>query len=286
MRKTYFAFNLIAIALLAALVLSAVEGCAPTVSQNPTSTSAPSVAVTSTFNPAEPTLVAPSGYRPVQAGDLVEGMHIGYQYILPSLQTPLVTAAFNENLQSFLFIKPEMNDELIAYFRELGGVARDIYAFDEDKAGQKEPQPVKIEANKPVEYVIIPLPDDDRAWSVTETQEGQIRTAYKLVRRKDGGLRFVDAYDKVALTAMRAINTTHNGTGAGLLFSSRLALLKLFLTDEKYQRGTDVIVRFPPDVKDYDARILKIDPSQQGLNRNQEWAIVSRPGAIPLGAPP
>ena len=240
---------------------------------------APTAVPTATPSPT-PSIVSATGYRPVQAGDVVEGVKIGYQYLLPSRERPVVVIAFGEQLLELMSIKPELADGLVAYIQELTKESRSIYAFDEADPSQNEPALLTLAANQPVEIVIIPIAEGPHVWSVTENQDGEVRAAYKLIRRKDGGLRFVDAYGTEALHSFTTL-VTLNGGGAGLVFSSRLALLRLILTDPAYQRGADVMASHPPAVSQYDSRILVIDPSQKGLAQDINWVIVSRPGPNP-----
>jgi hypothetical protein len=241
----------------------------------------PAPAAVPTPTPAPtPAIVSATGYRPVQAGDVVEGVKIGYQYILPSQEHPVVVIAFGERLVELVSVKPELSDGLVAYIQELVKEPRSIYAFDEADPSQNEPRLLTLAANQPVEIAIIPIAEGPHVWSVTESQDGEVRAAYKLIRRKDGGLRFVDAYDTSALQSFTTMMTL-NGSGAGLVFSSRLALLRLILTDPAYQRGADVMASRPPAVSQYDPRILKIDPSQEGIAQNTNWVLFSRPGPNP-----
>jgi hypothetical protein len=257
--------------LLASVIVSLCVACkSPAPAAVPTPTPAPT-----------PAIVSATGYRPVQAGDVVEGAKIGYQYLLPSQERPVVVIAFGEQLLELMSIKPELSDGLVAYIQELTKEPTTIYAFDEADPSQNEPKLLTLDANKPVEIVIFPIQQDfTHTWSVTETQEGEVRAAYKLIRRKDGGLRFVDAYGTEALNSFTTLITL-NGGGAGLVFSSRLALLRLILTDPAYQRGADVMASHPPAVSQYDPRILMIDPSQKGLAQDITWVLVSRPGPNP-----
>ena len=225
------------------------------------------------------TVVAPSGYRPLQASDSVEGVTIGYQYVLPSLEQPVVVIAASPYLLHFMNIKSGLSDGLVAYIRELPQ-GKSILAFDENDPKQKEPKTMTWDARKPVEIAFIPLPEDALAWSVTEEDGGEIQTAYKIIRRKDGGLRFIDAYGKNALYSASGLGT-NNGTGIGLMFSARLALLRMIFTDPRYQQGANVMTTFPPDYGQYDPRILKLDPSKEGLQINRDWVLVTIPGPNP-----
>jgi hypothetical protein len=257
MRKFICGFTLLSALLLAAC----------TTATTPVPTALPS---------GQPTITSPTGYRPVQSGDTIEGESIGYQYVLPSLEQPVVTIAASPFLQHFVAINPDLNDGLLAFIRELPGDKK-IYAFEEANPRQTTPQLVSWDATKPVEIVYIGLPRDKRDWSVTEEQDNQIEAAYKIVRRKDGGLRFIDAYGRNALFYSGAVWTT-NGTGIGLMLSSRLALLKMILNDQRYQTGKDVMQNYPPAYSQYDPRVLRIDPSKEGLSMNQDWALITFPG--------
>lgn len=230
-----------------------------------------------------PAIVSPSGYRPIQTGDEVEGVTIGYQFILPSIERPVVVIAASAYLLHFITVKAELVDGLVSYIQSLPK-DKSIYAFDENDPKQTEPKLMTWDATKPVEIVFIPLPEDKRSWSVTEG-DGAIEAAYKIIRRKDGGLRVVDAYGKNAIYSAGELPTI-NGTGMGLMFSARLALLKMILDDPRYQRGANVMTTFPPDYGQYDARVLVLDPSKEGTFINRDWVLVTRPGPNPgLAAP-
>ena len=259
-------FSLVSIALLVLLA-----GCVPPATPVPTTTPA--------GTPLSE-IVSPTGYRPLQPGDLVEGATINYHYILPSLEQPVVVVAFGQNLMQLVTVKPELSAGLVAYVQDLAQEPQSIYAFDEADPAQSEPKLLTWDASKPLEIAFIPIVEGQHNWSVTESQENEIRAAYKLVRRQDCGLRFVDAYDPLSLNSF-IIVTTRNGSGAGLVFSARLALLKLILTDATYQRGADVLLTQPPQTGQYDPRILKLDPARTGLDQNLDWALVSRPGPNP-----
>jgi len=226
-------------------------------------------------------IVSLSGYRPVQTGDVIEGAKIGYQYILPSPERPVVVA-FGEGMLELVSVKQQLQAGLIAYIQELVKEQRTLYAFDETDPNQTEPKSLTLAATRsePVEIVIIPLDDQPHTWSVTETEQGETRAAYKLIRRKDGGLRFVDAYGLEAMNSAATLATL-NGGGAGLVYSARLALLRLILSDARYQRGVDVMTSYPPTLNQYDPRILKIDPSLPGILQNTDWVLVSQPRPNP-----
>lgn len=245
----------------------------------------PAPIVAGTTLPSTPTARPLTGYRPLQNNDLVEGAKIGYLYTLPSPEQPAVTLAFGENMLELVSVKPQLRDGLVAYIRELAKEPRSVYAFDENTPDQAEPTLLLLQANRPIEIVFIPIAEGQHNWSVTETDQGEIRAAYKLIRRTDGGLRFVDAY---GLEAMHSFTTlfTLNGGGAGLVYSARLALLRLILSDPRYQRGVDVMASLAPPTGEYDSRILKLDPTQTGLAQDLDWVLVSRPGPNPgLPAP-
>ena len=241
-------------------------------------TPVPTLAPTPPPPTKRPEIVAANGYRPVQAGDLIEGSRIDFQYLLPSQEEPIVDIALGQDLLQMISIKPTLANGLVAYIQELVKEPRTIYGFDENDPKQTEPKQLTLEANQPVEFVYIYVPAESvHSWSVVEKDSGELRAAYKLIRRKDGGLRVVDGYD---LTALNSFNTTItlNGGGTGLAFSARLALLRAILNNPAYQRGENVMDTNPPDVSQYDPRILKIDPSQPGLFQNQDWVLVSRAG--------
>jgi len=227
-----------------------------------------------------PTIAASGGYRPLQVGDVAEGAVISYQYVLPSLDKPVVTLAFGPNLLQLILVKEENAEGLAAFVKELPK-DKQIYAFDESNPTQAEPKLTNWDVTKPVEFAFIPLPEaGEHFWSVTEGDDQGIHAAYKIVRRKDGGLRFVDAYGYVALQS--ANNTfTLNGGGTGLMFSARLAVMKTILSDTKYQRGTNVTSTFPIPLDQYDKRVLELDTSRTGLAMNRNWVLMSRPGPNP-----
>lgn len=240
---------------------------------------------TATPVPVQPTatprseVVSPSGYRPLQMGDPIEGVNVSYQYVLPSVEKPVVDIVLGPSLMQLIIPKPELITGVVSFIQEIQG-QKDIvtaYGFDEADPSQKEPKQLAIDMRKPVEIVFVPLTEGDHVWAVTETQDGMLRSAYKLVRRKDGGLRFVDAYDPLSLNSFTIV-LTRNGSGAGLVFSARVALLKLILSDPAYQRGADIMAARPPQASQYDSRILKLDPTRTGLDQNLDWALVSRPG--------
>ena len=230
--------------------------------------------------PHSPTIVSPTGYRPLQEGDTVEGAAISYQYVLPSLDQPVITVVFGNNLLQLIQIKPELSENLISFIQELARQPVPVLGYDEATPNQTEPKAITWDGKKPIEIVYIPIVEGSHFWSVAETDENGIQAAYKIVRRKDGGLRFIDAYGRLALASANTMITL-NGGGTGLLFSSRLALLKLILTNERYQRGINVFATNPVDHTAYDARILKLDPSRQGLAQDRDWVLFSRPGPDP-----
>ena len=223
-------------------------------------------------------LLLPGGYRPVQQNDFVEGAKIGYQYVVPSTDNPVAVIAFSEGLIQLMSIKTELRDGLVAYLQDIAKEAKPILAFDENDPTQKEPKTMTWDSKKPIEIVFVSIANNSQViWSMRETENAEIRAAYKLIRRKDGGLRFVDGYD---LTTVNSFNTmrTLNGGGTGLGLSARLALLRLILSDATYQRGENIMAIQPPRIEQYDSRILKIDPTQQGLAQDRDWVLVSRPG--------
>ena len=218
-------------------------------------------------------------YRPVQTGDTIEGVNIGYQYILPSQERPVLVIAASQFLLHFITIKEEMKNGLVAYAQDLPK-GNNINAFDENDTKQSAPKLMTWDASKPVEIVFIPLPEDQRTWSVTEEDENGIQAAYKIVRRKDGGLRFIDAYGKNALYSSEGLVTIY-GSGLGLMLSARLALLRTILTNPNYQRGKNVMITYPPDYAQYDSRVLILDPSKEGLQVNRDWVLMTLPGPNP-----
>ena len=253
---------------LAAVLLAACGG-APT----PT-------AVLPTVVPHSPTIVSPTGFRPLQEGDLVEGATISYHYTIPSLEQPVVNVAFSTNLLQLVQLKSELIESLTDYIREIIQSPAPVFAYDEATPNQTEPAPVTFDRTQPVQIVFIQLVEGTHFWSVTETDDKGVQAAYKIVRRKDGGLRFIDAYGQVALFSMNNLFTL-NGGGTGLVFSSRLSLLKLILKDQRYQKGANVFATFPIELDAYDPRILKIDPSRTGLAQDRDWVMVSRLGPNP-----
>ncbi len=234
--------------------------------------------------PPAPTVGQPTaitlqgGYRPIQPGDSVEGAPIGYHYVFPSLDQPVVVIAASPYLLHFVSVKPELAGGLVSYIKELAKF-QTVYAFDENDPSQTDPKLMSWDASKPVEVVFIPIQEGKHKWSVTDGDD-TVEDAYKIVRRKDGGLRFVDAYGKNALFSAGGMFTI-NGSGVGLMLSSRLALLKMILSDPKYQRGANVMAINPPSLDQYDPRIVKLDPSKEGLGKNRDWLLVSRPGPNP-----
>ena len=66
-----------------------------------------------------PEIVAANGYRPAQAGDLIEGSQIDYQYLLPSQGEPIVDIALGQDLLQLISIKPTLANGLVAYIQEL-----------------------------------------------------------------------------------------------------------------------------------------------------------------------
>jgi hypothetical protein len=254
-------------ALLAALCLTA-SACNPT-PQAPFPTTTPP--------PAPTAIVSSTGYRPLQTGDALEGTTISYMYVLPSVDQPIVDIAFGQSLMQLISVKTELTDELIAYFRDIAKEPKPIYAFEEADPAQTEPRLLTWNAALPIEVAFISLTKDRHSWCVTETQESEVMSAYKLVRRSDGGLRFIAAYNPIAVNSF-TILATRNGTGAGLVFSARLALLRTILSDPAYQRGADPFTSNPPVTAQYDPRALKLDAARVGLDQNVDWALVSRPG--------
>ena len=241
----------------------------------PTPTAAPTPTV-----PPQPTIASATGYRPIQTGDEVEGATISYQYVLPSLDEPVITIALANNLLQLVQVNPNLTNDLTAFARELAKQPAPVLGYDEATPNQTEPKAITWDGTKPIEVVFIPIVASPRFWSVTETDEKGVQAAYKIVRRKDGGLRFIDAYGQIALFSANNMITL-NGGGTGLMFSSRLALLKLILTNEKYQRGANVFADSPIDHTAYDPRILKLDPSRTGLAQDRDWVLISRPGPNP-----
>lgn len=241
----------------------------------------PTPLVEPTATPAQE-IVSPSGYRPLQTGDSVEGVAISYQYVLPSIEKPVVDFAFGPSLMQLVLPKPELISSTVSFIQEIQAKQDTlvVWAFDEADVAQTEPKQLAVDMRKPVEVVFLPMKETGQVWAVTESQDGMVRSGYKLVRRKDGGLRFVDSYDPPSLNSFTIV-VTRNGSGAGLVFSARLALLKVILSNPAYQRGADVMTADPPKPDQYDSRILKLDTTRTGLDQNVDWALVSRPGPNP-----
>jgi hypothetical protein len=238
----------------------------------PTPTPAPG----STTLVGQPTITALSGFRPLQTGDEIEGATIGYQFILPSQDRPAVVLAFSPYLLHFVLLNPDLSGGVVPFMASLPK-DKSIYAFDEADPNQFEPKLLTWDAGRPIEIAFISLTEGKHVWSVTEEEGGELQAAYKIVRRKDGGLRFIDAYGRNAIFSAGALST-QNGTGVGLILSARLALLRMILSDSRYQRGINVMETNPPALTQYDPRILKIDPSKSGLSMNQDWVLISQPG--------
>jgi hypothetical protein len=232
---------------------------------------------TPTPEPTPTPVMLTGGYRPVQRGDVIEGATIDFQYFLPSTDKPAVVTAFGQNLLQLIMINETMSNGLIDFAQELTKEPRKIYAFDENDPQQTEPKLVTIDPNKPLEVVFIRIEEGKHNWSAWEKQDTDTGVAYKLVRRKDGGLRFIDAYNQIAIFSANT-TFTYQGGGTGLMLSARLALLKTILTNEKYQRGENVMTNNPPTLDMYDPRILKINPNAIGIAQDEAWVIFSRPG--------
>ncbi len=238
-------------------------------------------APTPTF--ASPTVVSPTGYRPLQMGDTVEGVPIDYQYFMPSLDKPVLVVGVGREMLQLVIPRMERSDGLIAYIEEIRSLLRQgmtIYGFDENDLKQKEPRPLTFDGSKPVEIAYVPLKETGQSWGVTEGEGGIVFAAYKFVRRRDGGLRFVDGYDARTLN-FTGIYTLNLGTGGGLVLSTRLGLLRTILSDPTLQRGGNVFIGKTIPYTLYDARVIQIDPSKEGLAQNVDWAIMTRPGPNP-----
>ncbi len=263
--------SLILCALLGLLALAGCAAATPAVTVVPTPTSAPSI-------------VLAGGYRPLQSGDAVEGATIDYQYFLPSVDKPTLVLAFGQRMLTLVQVNPELSDGLVAYMSEVLAQTGSVMAYDEAEPAQAAPRAVTFDKTKPVEVAFIPLTEGQHAWSAFESADGETHTAYKIIRRKDGGLRFVDAYDIVVLQSYNNI-ITRLGNGTGLGFSARLAQLKQILADPFYQFGANVMQTRPPDVTKYDPRVLKVDTSKTGLDMNVTWVLLSRnaPSPVPIG---
>ncbi len=254
------------------ILFSVVSAILAACTANATPTSSPSATEQSTG------VVLPGGYRPVQQNDTIEGAPIGYNYIFPSSDQPVVVIAASPYLLHFVSVKPELAAGLVAYIKELGK-HQNVLMFDENDPNQTIPKIMSWDASKPVEIVYIPVQEGKHDWSVTDG-DGVVEDAYKIVRRKDGGMRFIDAYGRNALFTA-GTTATVNGSGVGLMLSSRLALLRLILSDPKYQRGANVLAISPPSLDQYDPRIVKLDPTKQGMAMNRDWILVSHPGPNP-----
>ncbi|MBI5035617.1 MAG: hypothetical protein HZB51_34425 [Chloroflexi bacterium] len=225
-----------------------------------------------------PSIVLAGGYRPPQQNDLIEGAKIGYHYVVPSDNNPVGVLAFGNGMIQLMSIKMELSNGLVAYLQDIAKENKPVLAFDEKDPSQKDAKVLSWDPKKPIEIIFIKLPDNSPSlWSVRETEDGELRTAYKFVIRKDGGLRFIDGYDLTTLNSLNQLLTL-NGGGTGLGLSSRLALLRTIINTPAYQNGVNVMNTTPPTVSQYDARILKIDPTQKGLAQDLDWVIISRPG--------
>ena len=222
------------------------------------------------------TVVLPNGYRPLQQGDVVEDQTISYQYVFPSQDKPVGVVAFGNNLLQLASLKTPLVNGLADYVYALAQNPFVAWAYDENNPNQKEPTQLKFEAGKPVEIAFIALPTGTHYWSVRESGGGETQAAYKIIRRKDGGLRFVDAYGLAALVSTQNTQTL-NGGGAGLMFSARVAFLRTILSDAVYQRGDNPTSLKPPQLSQYDARILRINPQESGIAQNEDWVIVTIP---------
>jgi len=238
-------------------------------------TPVPTLAPTATVNPS---IILADGYRPPQPNDIIEEVKIGYQYIVPSQDNPVGVIAFSEGLIQLITIKPELSNGLVAFLQDIAKENKPVLAFDEKDTNQKTAKVLTWDPKKPIEIIFIKLPDSSQnIWSVRETDAGELRAAYKFVVRKDGGLRFVDGYDLTTVNSLNQLRTL-NGGGIGLGLSARLALLRTIMNTPAYQRGENVMASAPPSPSQYDPRILKIDPKQEGLAQDLDWVLVSRPG--------
>ena len=238
-------------------------------------TPVPTAAPTST---PYPSFVLAGGYRPLQQNDLIDDAKIGYQYILPSQDNPVVAIAFSEGLIQLVSIKPALMSGIVTYMQDIAKDNKPVWAFDEKDPNQTQPKVMTWDPKKPIEIVFVKLNDNTPiAWQVRESDQNELRAAYRFQVRKDGGLRFIDGYDLTTLNSLNNLMTL-NGGGTGLGFSARLALLRTIMNDPGYQRGNDVMMIKPPATIQYDARILKIDPTKEGLLQDQDWALISRAG--------
>jgi hypothetical protein len=235
-----------------------------------------------------PTVVAPTGYRPLQAGDVVEGVSIDYQYFVPSLDQPVVVVAVGSGMLQLITPRSDAYPAIVAYAQEIQNLLSKgaaIYAFDENDPKQTDPRALNFDGSKPIEIAYVPLQGKGQKWSVTEGEGQDVFAGYKFIRRKDGGLRFVDAYDARVLSSTM-FYTLNIGSGGGLILSARLALLRTILANPQLQRGANVFGNWQPPPSAYDARILKIDPTKEGLQQNVDWVIMTRPGPNPGLLPP
>jgi hypothetical protein len=173
------------------ILFTGVVGILAACTANATPTSSPSTLVQSTE------VVLPGGYRPVQQNDTIEGAPIGYNFILPSSDQPVVVIAASPYLLHFLSLKPELAAGFVAYVKELGK-HQNVLMFDENDPNQTVPKVMSWDAGKPVEIVYLPVPDGKHNWSVTDGDD-TVEDAYKIVRRKDGGLRFIDVWQECSL---------------------------------------------------------------------------------------
>ncbi len=101
----------------------------------PSPTAAPASTPTAT---PQVEIVSPTGYRPLQPGDGVEGATISYHYILPSLERPTVVIALGDSLMQLVSVKPELGAGLVAYIQDIQKSPQTLWAFDEANPAQTE----------------------------------------------------------------------------------------------------------------------------------------------------
>lgn len=236
-----------------------------------------------------PTVTSPNGYRPLQAFDTVAGVTVQYYYIKPSLENPAVVIAFGPSIPELVEIRQGVDRDLTSFIQDTmkGAASTDglvqTLGFEIDDPLATEPKPIQIDPKRPVEFLFGVLSNNPGVgWSDVEgPATDDVREAYKLIRRKDGGLLFVDLYHFNTLLQM-AGQPTLNGGYVGLTFASRIAALPFILKLPVYQHGTQAIEKNPFDYNRFDPRVLRYDPTQEGIYAVRDWVLFSRPGpALP-----
>lgn len=236
-----------------------------------------------------PTVTSPNGYRPLQTFDTVAGVTVQYYYVKPSLEKPAAVIAFGPTIPELVEIRPGADQDFTSFIQETltGATGTDgmisILGFDINDASATEPKSIKIDPKRPVEFLFGVLSNNPTGgWSDVEGPAADdVREAYKLIRRKDGGLLFVDLYHFNTLLQMGG-QPTLNGGLIGLTFASRIAALPFIVKMPIYQNGKQAIETNPFDYNRFDPRILRYDPTRQGAEAVRDWVLFSRPGpALP-----